>query len=179
MRHGKVHVPALDSMRTALIRSAVSAAVILAAVSSTLPAQGLAPAGIRSFSGSHVMSPAPDSGRVGFDPDHGKRVRRAYIGRFTGAVVLGGMWYMTAVAGCGGDDCYGNFVMTIPVVFLGGIAGSVYGAAAPRGRGLCTGGQRFRKGVGGAFLGALVGAIVPPMMLVTIPTGSAMFMKDC
>lgn len=154
-------------------------ATMLIAVPVELAAQAAMPIGVRSSSGLHLATPLPDSNKVGRDPDYRKRVRPAVMGGLAGAVALGGIMYMAALGCEGGDKCDGSYIVIIPAALLGGIVGSAYGAAAPRGRGLCTPAQRFGMGMGGAFLGALAGIPVFPVLVATVPMGSVMFMRNC
>lgn len=69
-------------------------------------------------------------------------------------------------------------------VLAGGTLGSALGAAALKGRGLCTENQRFWRGLAGATLGLAAGiALVRNERqvgwLATIPFGSVMFMTPC
>ena len=69
-------------------------------------------------------------------------------------------------------------------VLAGGTLGSAIGAAALKGRGLCTENRRFWRALAGATLGLAAGiAIVRNEhhvgWLATIPLGSVMFMTRC
>lgn len=177
MSDSSVRVPAPDSKRALLVRSVLSAAVILAAVSNSLTGQAPAPIGVRN-SGEQLAAPSPDSINRERNPDYGMRLGPAVIGGLAGAVALGGAAAL-ATAGCQGDRCYGNLIFVVAGAMLGNIVGSAYGAAAPTGRGRCTRTQRFGMGMGGAFLGALPGLLFPPIMLASAPMGSVMFMRNC
>jgi hypothetical protein len=159
------------------------ALIAIIATATTLSAQVAVPVGAQSSSSPHLSGPVPDSSYRVRDPKHLNRlVPAAFIG-IASAVALGTATY--AIADCSGDDCYGAmFGLALPAALFGGIVGSAVGAAAPRGRGLCTGMQRFGMGLGGAFLGALAGLPLayvsgPFGMFVTVPTGSVLFMRRC
>ena len=160
------------------MRNAMLVVAILVTVPSALPAQMAVPIGVRIPSELHLATPLADSNALDRDPNYGKRLLPAIVGGFVGATTVGGMAVM-AMSGCSGSTCYGNIGIIISGALLGGIVGSAYGAALPEGRGMCTRSQRFGMGLGGSFLGALVGIPVPPIMLATIPMGSIRFMRKC
>ena len=74
----------------------------------------------------------------------------------------------------------------LAIGFLAGATlGSAIGAAAPKGRGLCTENQRFWRGLAGASVGLAASLAIArsepdrAIWLATIPVGSVMFMTRC
>lgn len=166
---------------TAIRGSLLIAAVTVAGTSTTLVAQTLIPLAAQSH-------PTPPDSSAGPDPQFLARIVPGALGGVAGAAVLGFAGY--AIAGkCSGnaDYCgYRSLALIIPGILVGGIVGSAAGAAAPRGRGLCTGGQRFRRALAGATLGGLAGFALMagggPLafgFVVTDPIGSVVFMRRC
>ena len=133
---------------------------------------------------SGLFLPPPDSVA---DPD--ARLWQRYISATVvgavGAVTLGTIAAQVGGRCNGGCSDIEGLAETILGVFIGATVGSAIGAALPRGRGLCTGGGRFGRGMAGAGLGLLAGIgffLVPPLepaFIVTIPVGSVMFMRKC
>lgn len=133
---------------------------------------------------SALIQPLPDSI---IDPD--ARVWQ----RFISATVVGAAGAVTlgAIGAQVGGRCRGSctdiegVAETVFGILVGGTIGSAIGAAMPRGRGLCTGGDRLGRGLAGAGLGLLAGIgfiLVPPLepaFIVTIPVGSVLFMRKC
>jgi hypothetical protein len=106
-----------------------------------------------------------------------------------GAVAGGALGYATA-GKCGrpyADQCeYHGWGEIIVGGFIGGVVGSALGAALPIGRGYCTKGQRFVKGLGGATLGGAVAIgllfVSAPLgigVAATVPVGAAVAMRKC
>ena len=156
-------------------------ALALGANTALLPAQAVVPIGIQNSSEPRLTTPRQQSTQSDRDPKYLARVGPAAVVGLVGAMALGAT--ASAVTPCRGD-CYGQLAVVLTAGLFGGILGSAAGAAAPRGRGLCTGVQRFGMGVGGAFLGALAGLPLgtvsgPFGLLVTVPVGSVMFMRRC
>lgn len=153
------------------------AATVASATSATLFAQTLAPL---AYSQSVARDSSVDNdSRIAF-----RLVTAAVVGT-AGAAALGRIGYEI------GQDCapscgdMSGFVETALGVLAGATIGSAIGAALPRGRGLCHGGERFARTLGGASLGLVAGIglmMVPPLVhgfIVTIPVGSVLFMRKC
>jgi hypothetical protein len=161
----------------------VIVAALLAAPAVTLSAQMAVPLGVDNRSEPRLANQLPDSSHLDRDPNYLRRVAPAAVVGIGSAIALGTVAYK--IADCSGDSCYGAFFgVGLPAALLGGIIGSAAGAAAPRGRGFCTGFQRFGMGVGGAFLGTLAGlplaAVTGPFgLFATVPIGSVVFMRRC
>jgi len=157
------------------------AIVALAAIGApeALRAQSL----VRPTTSALYLSP-PDSVA---DPDArlGLRYVSATVVGAVGAVTLGTIAYQAGRRCSGGCSDIEGLVETYLGVFIGATVGSAIGAALPRGRGLCTGSERFGRGMAGAGLGLLAGIgffLIPPLQpafIVTIPVGSVMFMRKC
>ena len=101
-----------------------------------------------------------------------------------------GMGAAGAFLGGLGGLVAGYSTESLGVVVLGLIAGATVGgamgAAAPKGRGLCTENQRFWRALAGATLGLAAGASVVwneperyPLFAATIPVGSVMLLTHC
>jgi hypothetical protein len=183
MGQPKTLIPALNAIRRASIRSMIYVAALVAAATTTLSAQTPVPLGVDSRSEVGLDRQVPDSSHLDRDPNYLKRIAPAAVVGIGSAIALGAVAH--ELTDCSGDSCYGAFFgVALPAALFGGIIGSAAGAAAPRGRGLCTGLQRFGMGVGGAFLGTLAGfplamATGPFGMMATVPIGSVMFMRRC
>lgn len=95
-----------------------------------------------------------------------------FVGGLTGLIAPGCM--------CGND--FGIFPIA---VLTGATLGTAIGAGAPKGRGLCSEGERFRRAFGGATLGLAAGVAfmrtekIPGAWAATIPLGSVVFMRKC
>jgi hypothetical protein len=181
MRYSNPSILRLDTLRRTCIQCVLIVAIVLAATATTLSAQVVVPIGVRNSPDARLTNPIPGSDQRDRAPDYLLRIVPAALGGFAGAAAFG--FAATAASDCSGD-CYGDIALFISGALFGGILGSAAGAAAPRGRGLCTGVQRFGMGVGGAFLGALAGFPLgmvsgPFGMFVTVPVGSVMFMRRC
>ncbi|MEX2109048.1 MAG: hypothetical protein WD802_00395 [Gemmatimonadaceae bacterium] len=154
------------------------AATVASVTSAPLSAQTLAPLAY-SQSVSRDSSVDNDS-RIAF-----RLVTAAVVGA-AGAAALGRIGYERDrnCPSCGDPDSPG-FVGAVLGVLAGGTIGSAIGAALPRGRGLCHGGERFARTLGGATLGLAAGIglfMVPTLeggFIVTIPVGSVLFMRRC
>jgi hypothetical protein len=159
------------------------ALIAIIATTTALPAQVAVPVGVQISSSQSPASQLPENRYPDRDPNQWTRIVPAALSGVASAAALGTAAY--AMADCSGDSCFGAFFgLALPAAMFGGIVGSAAGAALPRGRGLCTGMQRFGMGLGGAFLGALAGLPLayvsgPFGMLATIPTGSVIFMRRC
>ncbi|HWL40472.1 MAG TPA: hypothetical protein VNO75_09555 [Gemmatimonadaceae bacterium] len=130
-----------------------------------------------------VGAQAPDTAAVNtatHDPRFLVRVLPA-VGVGLAGTFLGGLVGLMG-GGCLCGDGLG-FIST--TLLAGATIGSAVGAAAPKGRGICTDGQRFRRALAGATLGlASTLAIArndPDRIAVaaTIPLGSVMLMTKC
>ena len=126
---------------------------------------------------------------VGPDPAYLSRAVPGFAFGIVGAVAGGALGYATA-GKCGrpyADQCeYHGWGEIIVGGFLGGIVGTALGAALPPGRGYCTKGQRFIKGLGGATLGGVltigllfVSAPLGLGVAATVPVGAAVAMRKC
>lgn len=153
-------------------------ATVTMAMSATLSAQTLAPL---AFSQSVARDSSVDNdSRIAF------RLVTATVVGAASAAALGRIGYERDrnCPSCGDPDSPG-FVGAMLGVLAGGTIGSAIGAALPRGRGLCHGGERFARTLGGASLGLVAGIglmMVPglePGFMVTIPVGSVLFMRKC
>jgi len=143
--------------------------------------------GISRQSTSYTGRTPQDS--VGPDPNYLARALPGFAVGVLGAVAGGALGY--AVAGkCNkpyADQCeFHGFSEVIAGGFIGGVVGSAFGAAIPVGRGLCTQGERFAKGLGGATLGGVVAigllVVSAPLGLgvaATVPVGAAVAMRKC
>ncbi len=80
---------------------------------------------------------------------------------------------------------YHGDVGSLSAALVGGTLGSAVGAAAAKGRGVCTANVRFWRALAGGSLGLATGiAIVRnghdhPVWLATIPVGSVMSLMHC
>jgi len=129
-----------------------------------------------------VSTDTTDTARLetgGVDPRFLVRVFPA-VGMGAAGAFLGGLGGLVA----------GYSTESLGVVVLGLIGGatlgSAMGAAAPKGRGLCTENQRFWRALAGATLGMAAGASIVwneperyPLFAATIPVGSVMFLTRC
>lgn len=155
----------------------------LGPLSTGLSAQALPPLTL----GHPAIPPSDSSG--GADPYYSARLGSAAIAGLLGAAAGGGAGYLIA-GKCPRsyvDQCEFHGWTQIGIgLLVGGILGSAAGAAWPEGRRLCGRGQRFRRSLAGATLGALagVGLSFAPLpfgfgIIGTIPVGSVMFMRRC
>jgi hypothetical protein len=140
---------------------------------------------------SHIPSYAARAPRdsVGPDPAYLSRAIPGFAIGVLGAVAGGALGYATA-GKCNkpyADQCeYQGFGELIVGGIIGGVVGSAVGAALPTGRGYCTKGQRFVRGLGGATLGGVLAAgllfVSAPLgvgVAATVPVGAAMAMRRC
>jgi hypothetical protein len=171
-------------MKGGAVRTALSASLIaiVALAASATPGAVCAQTLLRPAP-SALVRPASDS--VAPDAKLWQRYISATVVGAVGAVTLGTIVYHAASrcrASC--SDIEGLFE-TLLAGGVGATVGSAIGAAMPRGRGLCTGSERFGKGLGGATLGLVAGIgfmMIPPLepaFIVTIPVGSILFMRNC
>jgi hypothetical protein len=147
-------------------------------IGAPLSAQTLSPAMNRDLTSTSLDSISNRDSR------YRNRLIPATVGGLAGAVTLGYAGYWIA-GGCTRKCDVFTWDEVILGGFAGAIIGSTIGAARPPGRGLCTREQRIGMSLGGAFFGAVAAlglAQIPysrPVVIVTIPLASVMFMGGC
>lgn len=156
----------------------VIAALAILAPGAALPAQPLSSPTAAIFRMTSLDSSAGRDSRP---------MRRLYPAATVGlgsALALGFVGYLIA-GPCTSKCDILSMNHVVGGALIGEIFGSAYGAALPRGRGLCTRGERYGMGLGGAFIGALAAmglAQIPPGrigILAVVPLGSVIFLKGC
>jgi len=156
-------------MPSRTMRQLLIAALAVSATSGTLTGQA---------------PPAPSADTIETRSVGKRGVDPRFLLRIVPAAAMGaGGGFLGGLIGMGANnDGWGGLVIG---VLAGGTLGSAIGAAAPKGRGVCTPNARFWRALAGATLGLGTGiAIVRnapshPAWLATIPIGSVMLLMEC